>query len=153
MTVMIRPHDPASPQALACLRAFFADLDAAFPDGFDPGPVAGWGLDDLRPPGGLFLIAEGGTEALGCVGLRRHDPATAEVKRLWVRGDQRGTGLARHLMARVEDGARAGGCTRLVLDTSRHLPAAVAFYRRAGWAEIARYNDNAYAHHFFARAL
>lgn len=153
MTVTIRPEDPASAAALACLSAYFADLDRAFPGGFDPGPVAGWGLDDLRPPGGLFLVAENGAEAVGCVGLRREGPVTAEVKRLWVRADQRGTGLARHLMAQVEDAARASGCTRLVLDTSRHLPAAVAFYRRAGWVEIARYNDNPHAHHFFARAL
>lgn len=146
----IHAADPDSAVALACLRAYFADLDAAFPGGFDPGPVAGWGLGDLRPPAGLFLLAEGGA---GCVGLRRHDPATAEVKRLWVRADQRRTGLARRLMAAAEEGARAMGCTRLVLDTSRHLPAAIAFYRRQGWAEVPRYNDNPHAHHFFARAL
>ncbi|MGC5198668.1 hypothetical protein ACLD7X_017955, partial [Aphanothece microscopica RSMan92] len=87
----IRPADPASPAALACLSAYFADLDRAIPGGFDPGPVAGWGLDDLRPPDGLFLLADGGA---GCVGLRRLDPATAEVKRLWVRADRRRTGLA-----------------------------------------------------------
>ena len=150
MTAAIRPEDPASPQALACLRAYFADLDRAFPGGFDPGPVAGWGLEDLRPPAGLFLVAGDGA---GCAGLRRHDAATAEVKRLWVRPDQRGSGLARALMAAVEAAARDWGCTRLVLDTSRHLPAALAFYRRAGWTEVARYNDNPHAHHFFARAL
>lgn len=153
MTAMIHPEDPASPQALACLAAYFADLARAFPGGFDPGPVAGWGLEDLRPPAGLFLIARDGADALGCVGLRRHDAATAEVKRLWVRVDRRGAGLAGRLMAAVEAGARARGCTRLVLDTSRHLPGAIAFYRRAGWAEVARYNDNPHAHHFFARAL
>ena len=43
--------------------------------------------------------------------------------------------------------------TALRLDTSAHLPEAVAFYRRHGWVEIPRYNDNPYAHHWFTRSL
>lgn len=36
-------------------------------------------------PHGLFLLAEAGQEIAGCVGLLRHTPDTAEVKRLYVR--------------------------------------------------------------------
>ncbi|NJM84082.1 MAG: GNAT family N-acetyltransferase, partial [Tabrizicola sp.] len=76
-----------------------------------------------------------------------------EVKRLWVARAARGAGLATHLMTAIEDQARRLGMTSLVLDTSRYLPRAVAFYRRHGWAEIARYNDNPYAHHWFGKTI
>ncbi|MDG1282412.1 MAG: GNAT family N-acetyltransferase [Pseudorhodobacter sp.] len=62
-------------------------------------------------------------------------------------------GLATRLMTRIETEARALGMTALRLDTSAHLPEAVAFYRRHGWVEIPRYNDNPYAHHWFTRSL
>lgn len=153
MNITIRPTDPNDPQALGCLRAYYAELDQTFPQGFDPGPITDDGMDQLRPPLGLFLLAFQGETAIGCVGLRGDGTPTGEIKRLWVAPEARGLGLADALMAKAEAAARAIGMTRLVLDTSRHLPKAVAFYRKRGWAEIARYNDNPYAHHFFERLL
>jgi hypothetical protein len=47
----------------------------------------------------------------------------------------------------------AAGVTRLRLDTSRHLPEAIALYRRAGWAEISRFTDNTEADFFFEETL
>jgi GNAT superfamily N-acetyltransferase len=153
MTPEIRPIDPADPQALACLAAYYAELDHTFPGGFDPGPTTDDGMEQLRPPLGLFLLAWDGPTPVGCVGLRGDGTSLAEVKRLWVADHARGSGLARALMEQVESHARHMQVTRLVLDTSRHLPKAVAFYRRQGWTEIARYNDNPYAHHFFEKRL
>ncbi|MFT4149411.1 MAG: GNAT family N-acetyltransferase [Paracoccaceae bacterium] len=147
----IRPADAASPPARACMGAYFDELARIFPGGFDPGPPGD--PAELSPPQGVFLLAWQGDAAMGCVALRRLGPAVGEVKRLWVAPAARGRGLAQTLMAAVEDRARGFGFSRLCLDTSRHLPAAVAFYRRAGWAEIPRYNDNPYAHHWFSRAL
>lgn len=153
MQITLSVVDPASPAALACLRAYFEALDAVFPGGFDPGPFPGPGLDQMCPPRGLFVLALEDGIALGCVGLRGVDRTTAEVKRLWVTPSARRHGLARRLMASLEDHARHKGLTRLVLDTSRHLPEALAFYRRHGWVEIDRYNDNPDAHHFFEKHL
>lgn len=153
MTHSIRPIDPADPMAIRAMTAYFAELAALFPGGFDPGPLTEDTLAPMRPPLGQFLMAFDGTTPTGCVGLRQEDAKTGEVKRLWVAPTARQSGLARALMAQIEDHARQMGLTRLVLDTSRHLPKAVAFYHRQGWAEIARYNDNPYAHHFFERGL
>jgi GNAT superfamily N-acetyltransferase len=154
MTITITPSDPDAPQAIACLRAYFGELAAIFPGGFDPGPLPGTDSDDMRPPKGAFLLAHtaDGT-SVGCVALRRQAMHLGEVKRLWIAPSQRSAGLASRMMSAIEDQARLLGMTRLVLDTSRHLPKAVAFYQRHGWAEIARYNDNPYAHHWFARDL
>ncbi|WP_435257655.1 GNAT family N-acetyltransferase [Thioclava sp. FR2] len=149
----IRPADPTDPQSLASMQDYFAELAAIFPQGFDPGPLTEESLSSMRAPDGLFLLAFDGRTAIGCVGLRREDATTGEVKRLWVAPAARQSGLARALMAEIETKARTMGLSRLVLDTSRHLPKAVAFYHRQGWTEIARYNDNPYAHHFFEKRL
>jgi GNAT superfamily N-acetyltransferase len=136
--------DPDHPDALACLAAYFAELDATFPGGFDPGP----------PPhtAGLaaFLVA---APREGCVALAPHIPGTLEVKRLWVAPQARGQGLATALMAAAEDTARSLGASALVLDTNAALPGAVALYHRLGWTPIPRYNANPYAHHWFGRRL
>ena len=149
----ISAADPASTQAIACLRAYYTELDRTFPGGFDAGPVPGDGLHQMRAPLGSFLLAWNGTTAIACVALRGDGSATGEVKRLWIADAFRGQGLATRLMAAVEDRARALGITVLHLDTSRHLPGAVALYRHLGWTEIARYNDNPYAHHWFTKSL
>jgi GNAT superfamily N-acetyltransferase len=153
MTPHISLADPTSPQALLALRAYYSELAVTFPGGFDPGPLPGDGLEQMRPPLGLFLLAWADDSPIGCVVLRGDGTPTAEVKRLWVAPAARGTGFAASLMAEVEDRARKMAITRLVLDTSRHLPAAIAFYRRHGWTEIPRYNDNPYAHHFFEKRV
>lgn len=144
----ITPVDPASPAAQAALAAYFAELDARFPGGFDPGPPADPAL--YRPPLGVFLMAGDG---LGCVALTRDGPGTGEVKRLWVAPAARGHGLARRLMAAVEGHARGMGLRLLRLDTNATLTEAVAFYTREGWDRIPRYNGNPYAQAWFAKAL
>jgi GNAT superfamily N-acetyltransferase len=65
----------------------------------------------------------------------------------------RGLGLGRRLLARLEDVARDLGRTRVVLDTNEVLVEAIAMYERAGYRSIERYNDNPYAHRWFAKDL
>ena len=149
----ILPCDPADPQAVAARQAYYAELARRFPAGFDPGPDTPETLDEMRPPRGLFLLALGPDAPLGCVALRPESPGTAEVKRLWVPPAARGLGLAGRLMDGIEDAARGLGYRRLRLDTNGTLTEALAFYRRRGWAEIARYNPNPYAEAWFERLL
>ena len=150
---LIRPASITSPEASACMQAYFAELSQRFGQHFDPRPVDSDSLA-MTPPRGVFLIAGAG---LGCVGLRSGAeglaPGMGEVKRLWVAPAARGQGLALRLMAAVEAEARALGLHRLRLDTSRHLPEARALYLRHGWAEIAAYNQNPHADHWFEKRL
>lgn len=149
--IRISLEDPDSAAARYCLASFFAELDERFVGGFDPG--LGPHGTVFQVAGGCFLVARRGEEILGCVGLVPERAGTAEVKRLWVARAARGTGLGTRLMAAVEQQARDAGFTRLVLDTNGVLVEAVAFYHRAGWTAVPRYNDNPYAQHWFARNL
>jgi ribosomal protein S18 acetylase RimI-like enzyme len=48
-------------------------------------------------------------------------------------------GIARMMMAAVEDAARAAGRTQLILDTNGNLVEAIALYRATGWHDIPPY--------------
>lgn len=107
----------------------------------------------LGPPTGVFLLARIGGDPAGCVGLRTLDPGTGEVKRMFVRSEHRGRGLARQLLVAVEAEARARGLARLRLDTMAQLVEARAPYLDAGYQDIEAYNANPYASHWMEKAL
>ena len=56
-------------------------------------------------------------------------------------------------MVHLEGEARRTGRSRVVLDTNEALTEAIAMYRASGYVAIERYNENPYAHHWFAKAL
>jgi len=85
--------------------------------------------------------------------LRFHGNEPAEIKRMWVAAQARRLGLGRRLIAEVESHARANGVHVLHLDTNRALVEAIGLYRCAGYAEVPRFNDEPYAHHWFEKVL
>jgi DNA-binding MarR family transcriptional regulator/predicted GNAT family acetyltransferase len=136
----IRPADPDSAEVGYCWQCYFDDLALRIPATRTatftlPDPAAA----SYRPPGGRCLVAWSDDLPVGCVALRPLDPTCAEVKRLWVHDSARGQGLARRLMAAVEDEARAMGHRLLKLDTNSALTEALALYRSTGWRETAPY--------------
>jgi putative acetyltransferase len=63
----------------------------------------------------------------------------AEVKRMYVRPQARGRGVARRILARLEDEARSRGLPSIVLETGDAQLAAMRFYERAGFARRAAF--------------
>lgn len=117
-----------------CFQNFDRELEAL------PGAYA--------PPGGVLLIARDGDaaarsraggDAAGCVGLRRVDAGTGEMKRMYVRERYRGSGLGRRLALEVIEAARQSGFARVVLDTLPRLAPAIALYRDLGFRETGPY--------------
>ncbi|MHA6326167.1 GNAT family N-acetyltransferase [Roseivivax sp. CAU 1753] len=150
--VVIRACDPRDAEAVACLQSYYAELNRRFDHGFDVTRSADPEAASMTPPKGTFLLADVDGRAMGCVGLKGHGD-WGEVKRLWVSPEARGLGLARRLMATLEDEARTLGMGVLRLDTNNALHEAVAMYRALGWTEIGRFNDDPYPDAFFERTL
>jgi DNA-binding MarR family transcriptional regulator/N-acetylglutamate synthase-like GNAT family acetyltransferase len=151
--VEVAPIDPAHPNARHCLRAYFADLDRRFETGFDPALSIPADEEEMRPPAGLFLVALLRAEPIGCGALKFHAGKPAEVKRMWVAEPARGLGIGRRLLTELEKHAVAHGAHTLRLETNKSLAEAISLYRSAGFVEVAAFNAEPYAHHWFEKRL
>jgi len=125
------------------LAAYFAflgeDLD---PHGLDH-DVTDWQGEYDGVEGVLLVVVDPAGEVVGTAAVRRLAPEVAELKRMWLRPDCRGRGLARRLMDRCLEEARGLGGRVLRLDSEKdRLAAAVRLYRGYGFTEIPDYNRN-----------
>ena len=87
-------------------------------------------------PDGYFVVAYAGGVAAAMGGWRRHRLQEAEIRRMYVREEFRRQGLARLVLARLEDSARENGFDRLVLETGLVQPEAVALYLDCGYIDV-----------------
>ncbi|MEU7787367.1 MarR family winged helix-turn-helix transcriptional regulator [Amycolatopsis sp. NPDC049159] len=151
--VEVAPCAPERPAARFCLRAYFAELAERFDGGFDPELSSSAADAEMTPPSGVLLVAALHGEPVGCGALKFRGGAPAEVKRMWVAPPARGLGLGRRLLAELEAHAAAQGVRTLRLETNRALAEAVGLYRAAGYREVAPFNDERYADHWFEKHL
>jgi putative acetyltransferase len=93
-------------------------------------------------PHGALLGARAGGTLAGCVALRRIDDERGELKRLYVRPDERRTGLGLALAEAAIDEARRLGYRRILLDTSPGMEKAQALYERLGFVDTQPYTQN-----------
>ena len=143
---------PDDPRIAALFAEFVYETDG--PLGIDlEAEIAAGPPRDLAPPGGLFLLIESDGEPTGFGGIRHLDTGLAEVKSMYVAPPRRGRGIARRLLAELEEVALRHGCRAVRLDTSDYLTDAIGLYRAAGYREIADYNGNPKANLWFERSL
>jgi ribosomal protein S18 acetylase RimI-like enzyme len=100
-----------------------------------PGPYA--------PPSGCLLLATVGDEPAGCVAVKGLGDGVCEMKRLYVRGRHRGSGLGRALTQQVLAEAKRLDYRAVRLDTVPSvMGGAVALYRSLGFRDIPAYCFN-----------
>jgi GNAT superfamily N-acetyltransferase len=73
---------------------------------------------------------------VACGALRVLDDEAVELKRMYVVPEARGRGLARAVLAAIEDAARARGFTVARLETGSWQGDAIALYTSSGYHEI-----------------
>lgn len=151
--VAIDAEPAGSATALWCLDQYFAVLNERFEGGYDPASAAPADERDFAPPNGVFLLARAAGAPVACGSLRSAGPEIGEIKRLWVAPSVRGLGIGQRVLAALEDRARDFGKTRVRLDTNRALTEAQALYRKNGYVEVPRFNDDPYPHHWFEKRL
>jgi len=152
-SVDVAVEAPDSADARWCLDAYFTELAARFEGGYDAETDDSAPAKAMAPPSGLFVIARLDGDAVGCGGLKRTDKTTGEIKRVWTAPSARGMGVARRVLRTLEAVARDMDLKTLRLGTNRALTEAHALYRRQGFREIARFNDNPYEHYWFEKRL
>jgi DNA-binding MarR family transcriptional regulator len=151
--VEVVPTDPTDADARWCLSHYFAELGERFEGGFDPGRTLPADSRDLVPPTGAFVLARFQGQPAGCGALKTLAPGVGEIMRMWVDGAHRGLGIGARILDALEERAAALGHHAVRLYTNRSLAEAKAMYRRRGYVEIPRYNDDPYADHWFEKRL
>ncbi|BBC33887.1 Acetyltransferase [Streptomyces graminofaciens] len=117
----------------------------------------------FAPPSGLYLIAYDDSESPVATGGWRSQETNpegyldgdAELKRMFVVPQARGLGLARRILAALEEDARAAGRLRMVLETGDKQPEAIALYASSGYElcpKFGYYRDSPLSR-CFAKAL
>lgn len=152
-SIEILPTDPEDPDAQHCLAQYVAELNRRSDRGFDPNVGATALPHEVRPPAGEFFVAYLHGEPVGCGAVKYHRDAPAELKRMWIAPAVRGLGLGRRFLATLEDCARRSGAAVGHIETSATLTEAMALYRSAGWVEVAPFNNEPFADHWFEKRL
>ncbi|MGW1725047.1 GNAT family N-acetyltransferase [Streptomyces sp. NPDC002306] len=140
----IRPVPFDHPDAVKLNDEVQAEYHVRYGDGGDATPMD---PTDFQPPNGVYLIAydEAG-RPLATGGWRSKDrngegneDGDAELKRMFVVADARGLGLARRILAALEEDARTAGRVRMVLETGTKQPEAIALYASSGYEPCVKF--------------
>ncbi len=79
--------------------------------------------------------------AVACASFKHIDNNTVEIKRVFVREEYRGKGIAKSIMNEIENKAKEKGYSELVLETGRKMIVAVSLYKSLGYKEIPNYGQ------------
>ncbi len=93
-------------------------------------------------PEGRFYLVYKNDELAGCIGIKKIDLYTCELKRLFVRSDQRGNNIGDMLIKKAIEDAKEIGYKCIVLDTLPFLKSAIHLYYKNDFYEIDSYNNN-----------
>jgi GNAT superfamily N-acetyltransferase len=78
---------------------------------------------------------------VGCAAFKEYGPGVAEMKRVFLQKEYRGTGAAKQMMALIEQRAKEKGYTKLILETGKPLAAATKLYQKIGFRRIENYGQ------------
>ena len=135
--ISVTAEDPYSEVAARLIENLSTELGARYGDdgsgAFHP--------DDVRVPGGAFVVARLGGRPVGCAALRPLEYGVGEVKRMFVEKDFRRQGVAREILGRLETIAAQFGYRALRLETGILQPEAVNLYKSAGYRRVRCYGQ------------
>ena len=115
------------------VRALIAELDAYLYSIYPAESVYALDIVSLCEPTVSFAVlrdAAGATVGCGAMVMK---PGYGEIKRVYVRPQARGQGLARRLMAELEAKAIAHGARTCMLETGPAQAEALVLYERLGY--------------------
>lgn len=99
-------------------------------------------IEQFQPPDGRILLACSGEHAFGIGCLRRIQPHTAEIKRMYVQPSHRRAGAGGAILDALIAAAGRAGYSSIRLDSPDFMTAAHALYRTRLFEEIAAYPES-----------
>ncbi|RYE25573.1 MAG: GNAT family N-acetyltransferase [Sphingobacteriales bacterium] len=89
------------------------------------------------------VVAYKSDTAAGCGAMKEYEPDAMEMKRMFVRAELRGQGIAAQVLAELEAWAKELGYKRTILETSKDLLPAIGLYTKSGYRLIDNYGQYA----------
>ena len=93
-------------------------------------------------PDGGIILCKYRDEFIGCVGIRKIDNHTAELKRMFIKQAWQKQGIGKILLKKVVELARILNYTVIRLDTLNYMMPAIKLYKEYGFYEIPAYYNN-----------
>ena len=114
------------------------DADLAIRDGAEHAFYAQYNkIDKIRH----VVVAYENEKAIGCGAFKEYEPRAAEIKRMFVREENRGQGIAGKILAELETWAKELNYSECILETGKKQPEAIALYRKNGYEVIPSYGQ------------
>jgi len=129
----VRPDDPSVEPLLAGLMVEYSGRYPEWGGGadLDREPTTDW-----DPPDGAYIVILEDGETVAGGAFRRADATTAEFKRIWTSSAHRGRGLARRVLAELEQLAATRGYQRVYLTIGPRQPEARQLYLASGYTPL-----------------
>ncbi len=114
------------------------DADLAIRDGAEHAFYAQFNkIDKIRH----VIVAYENEIAVGCGAFKDYENKTAEIKRMYVREENRGRGIAGKILAELEIWAKELNFSECILETGIKQPEAIRLYEKSGYEKIPSYGQ------------
>jgi len=94
-------------------------------------------IDKIRE----VVVAYENETAVGCGAFKEYSAGAAEIKRMFVRPENRGRGIAGKILTELETWAKELNFSECVLETGLKQPEAVRLYQKSGYEVIPNYGQ------------
>jgi putative acetyltransferase len=132
MSTIITRERPDTPDAIGLIMELEALLNPLYP----PESRHGFSVDKLLAEGVAFFVLRASGSPAACGGILLVDGAYGELKRMYVRPQFRGLGLAKQMVEQLADYARKHNIAVLRLETGIHQREAIGLYEGLGFYRI-----------------
>ena len=137
-SIIIRREHPGTPEASLLIEELDAYLDPLYPRESQHG----YSIEKLVEQRVEFFVIYHDGQPAGCGGVQficnPQEPVEryGELKRMYVRNEYRGLGLAKQLLAHLEKVAKERNAGLMRLETGIYQPEAIALYEKCGYYRI-----------------
>jgi putative acetyltransferase len=134
MTITVSPEDPRAPESQALLNAFVDEVRYRYDS--PPSDVGYFDPAVVSVPKSVFLVARVEGRAVGCGALVPMEDDVVEIKRMFVLPHERGHGIAKKILDRLQSLAQEFDYDRIRLETGTKQPESIALYGKSGFYRV-----------------
>lgn len=122
-------------------RMLIAELESHLAPFYPATSRHGYSIDKLIQQGVAFFITRQDGVPAGCGGVQFFNGEYGELKRMFVRPQFRGLGLAKMMLQHLEEYARQHNIHVLRLETGIHQTEAIGLYQQMGYRPIPPFGE------------